>query len=839
MSLQLLSRTYATDKQPKKVVLSTTSNAARRAGTHPLAHLQQALGNHAVAGLIQARRLAAETGFVIQPKLAVGPAHDHYEQEADAVANRVMTMPVPPPPRSVQRQPAREEKDKDKTLQTKPLAASITPLVQCQMMPEEEEKKPVQAKPLAASITPFVQCQTAPEEDNEKPVQTKPLTASITPLVQRDMIPEEDKEKKPVQARLTDSAAGLLQREMGTDEEKETKEKPIQAKLTTQRAAAMESFEAGEDLESRLSHSKGGGSPLPDYVQAYMEPRFGVDFSGVRVHTDHESAHMNQEVGAQAFTHGQDIYFGTGKGPDVSDLTAHELTHVVQQTGNVPLQMKRLDGASSIDGEPFLQRVCSACVAADKEKKPSDPIISRSINGTSASSDVEPIQRRITGGGVLQRKIFAQTQGDFRATFSPRGAVTGTGLPEPVDLSYSKDADEDTIHSESVEIPEQTAGDIALTVFSSWGSSHVLPPPNKKSKCEPCELLKEKIGAKIFIVPTAGFFEIVSDQFKQACQTKRNFIDKARFTRKVLETLEKDPCALKDTAETALCSATKAGIEVANKATPIGNPLTKLEDQVKEIAAKLGEMELLCEEDPLEVMTGSGQTQFNVSFVFDDEGNLQVSGPQPVTQSRGAGAQVETNGLKETNTGGAVASLTVMIRYTNVQAVGNQEIPNATSFTQQFNVNLTRLKPQPVACCRRVFPFVVGTDKFQNEDAAHKQLFTWWEGLHPTVKKSVERGKTPIVIAGHASATGSQKFNLELSQKRANRVKNILQSFFGSDSHPNVFAFGRLLAKQPGEVAEERRADVKIAGEVRMEEGVGLFSCGPTNEPTVCDEFPV
>jgi hypothetical protein len=47
---------------------------------------------------------------------------------------------------------------------------------------------------------------------------------------------------------------------------------------------------------------------------------------------------MNQALGAQAFTHGSDIYYGAGKSPSVSDLTAHELTHVVQQTGTVQLQ---------------------------------------------------------------------------------------------------------------------------------------------------------------------------------------------------------------------------------------------------------------------------------------------------------------------------------------------------------------------------------------------------------------------------------------------------------------------------------------------------------------------
>jgi hypothetical protein len=70
-----------------------------------------------------------------------------------------------------------------------------------------------------------------------------------------------------------------------------------------------------------------------------MEPRFGADFSGVRVHTDRESAQMNRELSAQAFTHGRDIYMGEGKYNPGSDagkrLLAHELTHVVQQGGAI------------------------------------------------------------------------------------------------------------------------------------------------------------------------------------------------------------------------------------------------------------------------------------------------------------------------------------------------------------------------------------------------------------------------------------------------------------------------------------------------------------------------
>ncbi len=92
-----------------------------------------------------------------------------------------------------------------------------------------------------------------------------------------------------------------------------------------------------EGLEQQLSNSKGGGNNLSDEARAFMEPRFGTDFSNVKVHTDNSAVQMNQGIQAQAFTHGQDIYFNSGKySPDTNEgksLLAHELTHVVQQRG--------------------------------------------------------------------------------------------------------------------------------------------------------------------------------------------------------------------------------------------------------------------------------------------------------------------------------------------------------------------------------------------------------------------------------------------------------------------------------------------------------------------------
>ena len=66
-----------------------------------------------------------------------------------------------------------------------------------------------------------------------------------------------------------------------------------------------------------------------------MENSFEVDFSPIRIHTDDNAVKMCQEIGAQAFTNGADIYFNKGKYDPNSvqgkKLLAHELTHTIQQ----------------------------------------------------------------------------------------------------------------------------------------------------------------------------------------------------------------------------------------------------------------------------------------------------------------------------------------------------------------------------------------------------------------------------------------------------------------------------------------------------------------------------
>ena len=90
---------------------------------------------------------------------------------------------------------------------------------------------------------------------------------------------------------------------------------------------------AAEGLIADARRSTGRG--LPDQLRSGFESAFGVDFSGVRVHTGSESDALNRSMNAKAFTTGSDIFvrrsdYDPSSAPG-RKLLAHELTHVVQQ----------------------------------------------------------------------------------------------------------------------------------------------------------------------------------------------------------------------------------------------------------------------------------------------------------------------------------------------------------------------------------------------------------------------------------------------------------------------------------------------------------------------------
>jgi hypothetical protein len=77
------------------------------------------------------------------------------------------------------------------------------------------------------------------------------------------------------------------------------------------------------------------GQPLSPSTRAVMEPRFGVDFGHVRLHTDEAAQRTASQIQARAFTYGHHISLGKGESEHNKRLMAHELTHVVQQESGV------------------------------------------------------------------------------------------------------------------------------------------------------------------------------------------------------------------------------------------------------------------------------------------------------------------------------------------------------------------------------------------------------------------------------------------------------------------------------------------------------------------------
>ena len=151
-------------------------------------------------------------------------------------------------------------------------------------------------------------------------------TGMAEPIVQRTCAPcEETVEVSPDRPRLAENVEG---------------EEFIRAKpngtctpgLTAETAAQVQSIR------------RSAGRPLPNSDRAFFEPRFGRDFSQVRIHTDSKAAQLSQAIHAKAFTIGHNVVFGAKEyAPQTvagKRLLAHELTHVAQQKGQQKVQQK-------------------------------------------------------------------------------------------------------------------------------------------------------------------------------------------------------------------------------------------------------------------------------------------------------------------------------------------------------------------------------------------------------------------------------------------------------------------------------------------------------------------
>ncbi len=270
---------------------------------------------------------------LVQSKLMVGGAGDEYEQEADRVAEQIINGPSAAASQDVQRQEDEEE------IQTELEPGAVQRQedeeeVQTKLEPEaihrQEDEEEIQTKPASGDIR---------RQEDEEEIQTKLGSGAIRR--------QEDEEE--IQTKLESGAI----RRQEDEEEIQTKlesgairrqedEEEIQTKSSS--GSSLAGFQVNDSFESKLKSTRGQGEPLPNRFRSDMESRFGMGFDGVRVHHSSHDGELSRSISAQAFTLGHDIYMGSGKYDPYSTsgkrLLAHELTHVVQQSGGIGRKIK-------------------------------------------------------------------------------------------------------------------------------------------------------------------------------------------------------------------------------------------------------------------------------------------------------------------------------------------------------------------------------------------------------------------------------------------------------------------------------------------------------------------
>lgn len=228
----------------------------------------------------------------VQKKLKVGQPDDAFEVEADKMADTVVNG---------NEGGGLQKKEAEEEVQQKPLAAAISD-VQKKDMPADEE--PVQKKDAPAEEEPIQKM-----EEEEEAVQQK-------------------EEEEPIQKMEEEEAV----------QQKEEEE-------SVQKKSANTPAKTPSATEAKLNQQKGKGSKMDASTKKQMEKGFGADFSNITIHTDSVAEELSSDLGAQAFTHGNDVYFNTGKyNPNSKEgkhLLAHELTHTIQQKGKTAQKVQK------------------------------------------------------------------------------------------------------------------------------------------------------------------------------------------------------------------------------------------------------------------------------------------------------------------------------------------------------------------------------------------------------------------------------------------------------------------------------------------------------------------
>jgi hypothetical protein len=170
------------------------------------------------------------------------------------------------------------------------------------------------------------------------------------------------------------------------------------------------------------------GHSLSAETRSFFEPRFGHDFSSVRVHTNTRAAESARAVNAHAYTVGNNIVFGSGMYSPATErgagLLAHELTHVAQQS-NVDRSSSTLELGEANDSYERQADAHAAAVAVGDKPTSFAPLSSPRVQGSFVSGllDVLLFIPRLFGLEVFPAEDLREYLADIRRRRGPAGGI--------------------------------------------------------------------------------------------------------------------------------------------------------------------------------------------------------------------------------------------------------------------------------------------------------------------------------------------------------------------------------------------------------------------------------
>lgn len=174
-----------------------------------------------------------------------------------------------------------------------------------------------------------------------------------------------------------------------------------------------------------------GGRPLGPAERARFEPRFGRDFSDVRVHDGGAGNRAAAAVGAKAFALGRDIAFAQGRykpGSAEGDrLLAHELAHVSAETGAGLVRRAETEDRPSVcapltdiasDVNTWVNREIAAARRAPGTA-PVGPFLAEVATRTGGNGPIAPIETHIENMPATKRFLPTSSLAGTRYAGAP------------------------------------------------------------------------------------------------------------------------------------------------------------------------------------------------------------------------------------------------------------------------------------------------------------------------------------------------------------------------------------------------------------------------------------